>query len=32
LSVSFANILFMRDDLIEEYFIFVDTSELYRAV
>jgi len=30
LSVPFANIFVMRDDLIEEYLIFVDTSDLYR--
>ena len=30
LSVPFANILKMRDGLISEYLIYIDTSELYR--
>ncbi len=29
LRVPFANVLLIRDDLIAEYLIFVDTSELY---
>ena len=29
LSVPFANVFGIRNDLIEEYLIFVDTSELY---
>lgn len=32
LTVPFADIFYMQDNLIKKYFIFVDTSELYQTV
>jgi len=31
LTVPFANVFYMQDDLIKKYFIFVDTSQLYAS-
>ncbi|MDZ4745925.1 MAG: nuclear transport factor 2 family protein [bacterium] len=31
LTVPFANLFYMKDNLIKNYFIFVDTSELYKS-